>query len=330
MAKSEGDKVCAFLVPRDAPGVSVSREEHKLGLKGSSTARLVLENTQVPLDALVHEEGKGHHVAFNALNIGRFKLGSMSLGPARLALECAAKYSQDRRQFGRPLCEFGLIRQKLAEMAAWYFAAESALYRTGALIDEAFDAAGDSLEAKRAAAEEYAIECSLVKVLCTEAEGRIVDEALQIFGGYGFTEEFPIARIYRDCRVSRIYEGTNEINRVFTASRFPRRVSNFDSQAGHWAARMAGLAFAGMETDQIRQGAAADLLMLHYGIQSARARGERLGGASFLAAAVFEAWAAGAGVSAGLKAGLTLEGVSAPAADFNGLAEAVIAKGGPL
>lgn len=330
MAKSEGDKVCAFLVPRDAPGVSISREEHKLGLKGSSTARLVLENALVPLDALVHEEGKGHHVAFNALNMGRFKLGAMSLGPARLALESAVRYAQDRRQFGRPLTDFGLIRQKLAEMAAWYFAAESALYRTGALIDQAFDSAGGSLEAKRAAAEEYAIECSLVKVLCTEAEGRIVDEALQIYGGYGFTEEFPIARIYRDCRVSRIYEGTNEINRVFTASRFPRRVTDFSRTADHWTARLAGQAFVSMGTDQIRQGAAADLLMLHFAIQSARARGDRLGGAAALAADVFESWSGGAGFGAALKAGVSPEGITASAANWDALAEAVIAKGGPL
>jgi alkylation response protein AidB-like acyl-CoA dehydrogenase len=164
-------------------------------------------------------------VAFNALNLGRFKLSSMSIGPARLAIEVAAAYALDRKQFGQPISSFGLIEKKFAQMAAWFFAAESMIYRTGALIDSAFESYGGTLEGNKRAASEYAVECSACKVFSTEVEGTIVDEALQVYGGYGFTEEFPIARIYRDARVSRIYEGTNEINRIFLAERMVRRAN---------------------------------------------------------------------------------------------------------
>ncbi len=142
MAKIDGEHVSAFLVERDHPGVSIAREEHKMGLKGSSTARLVLEDAVIPAENLLHEPGKGHQVAFNALNIGRFKLASMSLGPARDAMRVSAQYAQDRRQFGQPISNFGLIRQKFADMAALYFAAEAMVYRTGANIDRAFDEVG--------------------------------------------------------------------------------------------------------------------------------------------------------------------------------------------
>lgn len=292
MAKVDGQHLAAFLVPRTAPGVSVSREEHKMGLKGSSTARLILENAEVPLDALVHEPGKGHQVAMNALNLGRFKLGAMSLGPARLALEEAVKYAGERRQFNSPLSGFGLIRQKLARMAANFFAAESVLYRTGGLLDSGFDRADDTPEGLRKAAEEHSVECSIVKVVTTEAQAMIVDEAFQIYGGYGFTEEFPIARIYRDSRISRIYEGTNEINRVFIADRFVRRI-----QEGRAALPDAGDGFiqdlavkaVGLfdKTDQIKAAAVSDLLILAFTEQTTRIRAANIGG---VAQSAYQLW----------------------------------------
>jgi alkylation response protein AidB-like acyl-CoA dehydrogenase len=280
MAKIDGEKFSAFLVERNAPGVSISREEHKMGLKGSSTARLILENAEIPEENLLYEVGKGHHVAFNALNIGRFKLASMSIGPARHAIEISAAYAQDRKQFGQRIASFGLIQKKLALMAAWFFVAESMIYRTGAMIDEAFDAWGGTIDGNRKAAEEYAIECSACKVFSTDAEGWIIDEALQIYGGYGFTEEFPIARHYRDARVSKIYEGTNEINRVFLADRFQRKLKAgmvwVDKPVGfiqELAAKAAQLPYV----TQIETGAASDLLLLAYAEQSALIRAHRLG-----------------------------------------------------
>ncbi len=287
MGKIGGEKVTAFLVERDFPGVSISREEHKLGLKGSSTARVLLENCEVPLENMVYEAGRGHVVAFNALNLGRFKLASMSIGPARQALIYANAYAQDRRQFGAPISSFGLIEEKFARMAAHFYASESAIYRTGALIDEAFDRAHadtslNPVQRNLRGAEEFAIECSLVKVLSTEAEALIVDDALQVYGGYGFTEEFPIARIYRDCRVSRIYEGTNEINRFFIADRVLRkhREGLFASaQPDSWVGGLALEALrrvAAMENPhQSVLGALADLLIFSYAEQSARLRSSR-------------------------------------------------------
>ncbi len=285
MAKVDGVHLAAFLVPRTAPGVSISREEHKMGLKGSSTARLILENAEVPLNALVHEPGKGHQVAMNALNLGRFKLGAMSLGPARLAMEEAVKYAGERRQFNSPLSGFGLIRQKLARMAASFFAAESVLYRTGGLLDAGFERADNTPEGLRKAAEEHSVECSMVKVATTEAQAMIVDEAFQIYGGYGFTEEFPIARIYRDSRISRIYEGTNEINRVFIADRFARRLQEGRAQLPDSGEGFIGdLAVKAMrlydKTDQIKAAAISDLLILAFTDQTVGIRSRQVGGAS--------------------------------------------------
>lgn len=280
-AKVDGERFSAFLVERDFPGLIVEREEHKLGLKGSSTSRVSLENCQVPVANLLHEEGKGHQVAFNSLNLGRFKLSSMSIGPLRHAIELAAAYSHDRKQFGAPISSFGLIRQKLAFAAMQHWVAESMIYRTGALIDSAFAEWGGTVEGNRRAAEEYSVECSICKVFSTEAEDRGIDECLQVYGGYGFTEEFPIARHYRDARVSRIYEGTNEINRIFIASRFVRRAqegpgagSKPDTFIGDLAAR----ALATMPTEQIPSAALADLLILQYAEQSARLRSRQEGG----------------------------------------------------
>lgn len=309
MAKIDGEKFSAFLVERDFPGVSVSREEHKMGLKGSSTARLVLEDAMVPAKNLLHEEGLGHHVAFNALNIGRFKLGSMSIGPCRDAMAIAARYALERRQFGRPIAEFGLIRKKFAEMAARFYAAESAIYRTGDLIDRAFAEWGGSVDGNRKAAEEYAVECSACKVLATESQAFITDESLQTFGGYGFTEEFPIARHYRDARVSRIYEGTNEINRLFIADRFARRSGK---ASGHgFIGELASRALAAMGKDQLSVAAASDLLMLTYAEQSARLRAQQTGEWSQQLYEIFLPWAEAR--AAEVYRGLTGDSIQFPA-----------------
>ncbi len=282
MAKVDGERFSAFLVERDFPGVSISREEHKMGLKGSSTARLVLEDAEVPVENLLYQEGLGHHVAFNALNIGRFKLSSMSMGPARDAIGLASRYSQDRKQFGTSISSFGLIQKKFAMMASLFYVAESMIYRTGALIDSAFDEYGGTIDGNRKAAEEFSIECSACKVFSTEAESAIVDEALQCYGGYGFTEEFPIARHYRDARVSRIYEGTNEINRLFIADRVGKRIKegrmSGDVATDSFIAGLVSKAMKNKPEGQIAIGAVSDLILLSYAEQSARLRAKQVGG----------------------------------------------------
>lgn len=336
MAKIDGDKFSAFLVERNHPGVQIAREEYKMGLKGSSTARLLLEDAEIPEENLLYEPGLGHHVAFNALNLGRYKLSSMSVGPARNAMELAAAYVSDRRQFGRPIGEFGLIRQKFAEMAARFFAAESTIYRTGALIDESFDAFAGDVAGNRRAAEEYAVECSACKVFSTEAESFIVDEALQCYGGYGFTEEFPIARHFRDARVSRIYEGTNEINRIFLADRLRKRAEagqcSLQPSGDSFISELLARALPTSPKDQIRIGALSDLLMLEYAEQSARLRAKQVGGIYGDLAACFRNWA---NVEA-LRAFSRVTGDSPGSlpgpdpVDLDSLGAAVIGKGGPL
>ena len=334
MAKVNGTDVAAFLVERSFPGVSISREEHKMGLKGSSTARVVLENAEVPLENLLYIPGKGHHVAFNALNIGRFKLAAMSLGPARDAIYECSQYAKDRKQFGRSLSEFGLIRQKLADMASFYFAAESTLYRTGSNIDAAFDLYGGTIDGNRAAAEEFAVECSASKVLATEVESRIVDEALQIYGGYGFTEEFPLARMYRDARVSRIYEGTNEINRIFLADRLKRKVDEGKASltgCGSFVSDLTARAFKAFEKDQVIVGALSDLVLLTYAEQSARLRAAKVGG---IAQSAYERFTNWANCEAALAYQTVLgESVTVPAphkGHVDDLADAILAKRAPL
>lgn len=297
-AKTDEDRVGAFLVERETDGLSISREEHKLGLKGSSTARLILDGVRVPDENLLHKADKGHQIAFNSLNIGRYKLSAMCLGPARMAVELAAKYAKERRQFGRPIAEFGLIRQKFALMAARFFAAESALYRTGGLLDEQFACSDGSIEENLRAASEFAVEASICKVLASEAQGYICDEALQVFGGYGFTEEFGIAKLYRDARVSRIYEGSNEINRYMIGERILRKVEageRFPALVqGHWIEQLLGQALerGPQRCNQVWTGAVADLAMLVYAMQSVRARAARGNPTHQLLSEVFEAWAA--------------------------------------
>lgn len=335
MARIEGEGVTAFLVERGFPGVSVAREEHKMGLKGSSTARVILEDAEVPEENLLYRPGKGHHVAFNALNIGRFKLGAMSIGPAREAVAQACRYAQERKQFGQPIAHFGLIRQKFAEMAALYFAAEAVLYRTGSLVDMAFAHSDGSWDANRKAAEEFAIECSATKVLCTEIEAILVDEALQVFGGYGFTEEFPVARIYRDARVSRIYEGTNEINRLFIADRMLKRAQegtiSLEASGDSFVSELAGKAYRRRPIGQQGLGALSDLTLLAYAEQSARLRARQTTAQNEALYGLFLNWANLRAAAAYQQA--TGEAVSLPApvpVSADEVSELVYARGGVL
>jgi alkylation response protein AidB-like acyl-CoA dehydrogenase len=213
-AKVDGEQFTAFIVERGWPGVSSGKEEHKMGLHGSSTTPVILQDVRVPADAVLGEIGKGHKVAFNVLNFGRFKLGAMTSGGAKGALADSAKYAATRKQFGVPIATFGAIRHKLGEMTAREYALESLLYRTAGLIDDAVHASGGTPAAMLQALEEFAIEASIAKVYGSEAADYIVDESVQIHGGNGFVTDYPVERRYRDARVNRIFEGTNEINRL--------------------------------------------------------------------------------------------------------------------
>jgi len=275
-AKVDGEKFTAFLVERTM-GVVSGREEPKLGLDGSSTTALILENVRVPAENVLGTIGEGHKVAFNVLNIGRLKLGTRNMGSAKNALNRATEYAKQRHQFGRAIASFGMIRQKLAEMAVRCYVGDAMAYRTLGDADRAIEASSDVLRA----IESYAVECSINKVWTSESLAYVVDEAVQVYGGYGYSKEYPAERAFRDARITRLYEGTNEINRLIIPTRL-RRVARASGAPTGLLAREKQLVLAMLDAvdDPEQQeilGHLADMAIEVYAIESATLRVQKRG-----------------------------------------------------
>jgi butyryl-CoA dehydrogenase len=260
-AKVNGEKFTAFIVERTFPGFKPGNEEHKMGIHGSSTTPIFLENCKVPKENVLHEIGRGHIVAFNILNAGRFTLGASCVGGAKNVLATSSKYAKERKAFGKPIGEFGLIREKLAEMAIQIFAVESMVYRSAGNIEAAMAATaseGDKIQSAMKVLEEYAIESSIAKVYGSEMLDYVVDEGVQIFGGYGFHEEYPVSRAYRDSRINRIFEGTNEINRMLIIQMLMKRAMGGQLALIPAAMKLADEILAGPSFEEAPDGVLAD------------------------------------------------------------------------
>jgi alkylation response protein AidB-like acyl-CoA dehydrogenase len=260
-AKVDGEKLTAFIVERNFPGCKPGIEEHKMGIHGSSTTPVFLENCRVPKENVLHEIGRGHIVAFNVLNAGRFTLGASCVGGAKHVLATASKYSKERKAFGKQIGDFGLVKEKLAEMAIRMFAVESMMYRSAGYIEAAMHAAagsGNKTQNTMKVLEEYAIESSIAKVYGSEMLSFVVDEAVQIFGGYGFHEDYPVCRAYRDSRINRIFEGTNEINRMLIIQMLMKRAMAGQLPLIPAAMKLADEILAGPAFEDTPEGVLAD------------------------------------------------------------------------
>jgi alkylation response protein AidB-like acyl-CoA dehydrogenase len=258
-AKIDGERFSAFIVERAFPGCKPGNEEHKMGIHGSSTTPVFLENCKVPKENLLHEIGRGHIVAFNILNAGRFTLGASCVGGAKYVLMTASKYSKERKAFGKSIGDFGLMKEKLAEMTIQIFAVESMVYRSAGNIQAMVAAGtGDKTAHLMKVLEEYAIESSIAKVYGSEMLDFVVDEGVQIFGGYGFHEEYPVCRAYRDSRINRIFEGTNEINRMLIVQMLMKRAMGGQLALTPAAMKLADEILAGPSFEETPEGVLAE------------------------------------------------------------------------
>jgi alkylation response protein AidB-like acyl-CoA dehydrogenase len=261
-AKIDGEKFTAFIVERTFPGFKPGNEEHKMGIHGSSTTPIFLENCRVPKENVLHEIGRGHIVAFNILNAGRFTLGASAVGGSKHVLMTASKYAKERKAFGKQIGDFGLMKEKLAEMAIQIFAVESMVYRSAGNMEAAMVAAagsgGDKTQNTMKVLEEYAIESSISKVYGSEMLDFVVDEGVQIFGGYGFHEDYPVCRAYRDSRINRIFEGTNEINRMLIIQMLMKRAMSGQLALIPAAMNLADEILAGPSFEEPPEGVLAD------------------------------------------------------------------------